>query len=70
MYVHENPKRMTKWAIKCPVFIVDGKVIIHKLGGKQFYGTEIEIRAGLRPVGSNEKNGPIMINFCGWFFHV
>ena len=36
-----------------------------------FFGTEIEIWAGFGPGGSTEKKiGPIMSNFCGWFFHV
>ena len=32
---------------------------------KNFYGTEIEIWAGLGLVGSTEKNGTVMSNFLG-----
>ena len=39
--------------------------------GRHFYGTENEIWASFWPVGNTEKKfGPIMSNFCGWFFHV
>ena len=35
-----------------------------------FYGTGIEIWAGFGLVGITEKNGKIMSNFGGQFFHV
>ena len=40
---------------------------------ENFYGTGIQIWAGVGPVGITEKKkifGPIMSNFWGWFFHV
>ena len=43
---------------------------IHKSEVSNFYGTEIEIWAVFGPVGSTEKNGPIISNFWGRSFHV
>ena len=51
-------------------YTVVSKVIIEKSRGGSFYGTGIEIWAGFGPVGITEKNGPIMSNFWGQFFHV
>ena len=48
---------------------VETKVIIHKFHGEQFFLEQIEIWAGLEPVGNTEKKiGPIITNFCRQFF--
>ena len=47
------------------------KSLYKSCAGRLFYGTENEIWAGFRPVGSAEKKwGPILSNIWGWSFHV
>ena len=53
------------------IFLLSAKSLYISHTMSNFYGTEIEIWAGFRPVGSTEKKlGLIMRNFWGRFFHV
>ena len=53
---------------KKPVHAIKLKSLYISCTVSNFYGTEIEIWAGFRPVGSTKKNWPIMSNFFGVFF--
>ena len=45
------------------ILLMSAKSLHTSRAVSNFYGTEIEILAGLRPVGNTEKNGMIMSNF-------
>ena len=67
----ETSNKLYEWNIWAnPLALLWPKVIIEKSRGGRFLWKKFEIWAGFGSFGNTEKNGTIMSNFWGRFFHV